>query len=55
MKLAGVKRVGDDRLFWELDGIHQGDFLRMYVEGAESDEPDFGAVYVVEVRRSDDE
>jgi ribosomal protein S6 len=49
MTLAGVKRVGEDRLFYEFDGIHQGDYLRMYVDGAQGEEPDFGTVYEVEV------
>lgn len=45
--LAGVKRVGVDRTFVELDGLDKGDFLRIYVDG--DAEFNFSDVYEVSI------
>ena len=50
LKLQAVKRAGD-RLFYEFDGLVQGNFLRMYVNPDEADEPSFEEVYEMNVNK----
>lgn len=38
-------------MFYEFDGLVQGNFLRMYVDQSEADEPSFEEVYEVNVNK----
>lgn len=51
--LGLVKRLGTSTLQYYFDG-HDGDTYRMTVPAAEAIPPDFGAVYVIEVKEASD-